>query len=140
MTPDQIPNEELLQILEQIKRLKADNERLQSESRIASQQASGTLFELQRVREINKQLSADLETHLDTEFQEQIKELDSEIEAFAAERDGLVEKITSLENCLSEATSQISVLKLHIAELESGSGGSPEVRALFDSIKRALQE
>ena len=89
-----------------------DNERLQVESQAASKEVSSTRFELGRAREINEQLSADLEKHLDTEFHEQIKELDSESEAIAAERDRLAEKIIGLEKCLSEATRQITALKL----------------------------
>lgn len=140
MISNQSSDEELLQIVEQIKRLKTDNEQLRAKSEVFTKEVSSLRFELECAREINEQLGIDLEKHLDTEFHEQIKELDSESEVIATERDRLAEKITNLEDRLSEAARQNATLKLRIKELESGNNDSSQVQSMFDSIKRALQE
>jgi chromosome segregation ATPase len=117
---------ELVQILKEIKNLKAE--------------LFTTKNELEQSRQLNGQLHSDLEKHLDTEFSEQVRELNLENEAIASERDHLTEKITGLEKDVVNAKQENIMLKRRIAELESSRTFPTEVQSVFDSIRKALKE
>ncbi len=117
---------ELVQILKEIKNLKAE--------------LFTTKNELEQSRQLNGQLHSDLEKHLDTEFSEQVRELNLENEAIASERDHLTEKITGLEKDVVNAKQENIMLKQRIAELESSRTFPTEVQSVFDSIRKALKE